>query len=152
MKNEKKKRKVRQKDEPKHKVVKDDDDFATIERLAHEMSDMFEEEKEAEELVKKSRGDEAPEKEEGMSRDINADAEAVKEEARIIREELKAEKELLNKEKEMKAKLDEELLKLKTAQEVEVQKEFLGGTQTRGGRRKRRSMSTRKIRRRMHEK
>jgi len=100
--------------------VKDDDDFATIERLAHEMSDMFEEEKEAEELVKKSRGDEAPEKEEGMSRDINADAEAIKEEARIIREELKAEKELLNKEKEMKAKLDEELLKLKTAQEVEV--------------------------------
>jgi hypothetical protein len=98
----------------------DDDDFATIERLAHEMSDMFEEEKEAEELVKKSRGDEAPEKEEGMSRDINADAEAIKEEARIIREELKAEKELLNKEKEMKAKLDEELLKLKTAQEVEV--------------------------------
>jgi len=98
----------------------DDDDFATVERLAHEMSDMFEEEKEAEELVKKSRGDEAPEKEEGMSRDINADAEAIKEEARIIREELKAEKELLNKEKEMKAKLDEELLKLKTAQEVEV--------------------------------
>ena len=97
-----------------------DNDLATIERLAHEMSDMFEEEKEVEELVKKSRGDEAPEKEEGMSRDINADAEAIKEEARIIREELKAEKELLNKEREMKAKFDEELLKLKTAQEVEV--------------------------------
>ena len=29
-----------------------DDDSSTIERLAHEMTDMFEEEKEAEELVK----------------------------------------------------------------------------------------------------
>ena len=97
-----------------------DDDSSTIERLAHEMTDMFEEEKEAEELVRKYRSDEAPEKEEGMSRDINADAEAIKEEARIIREELRAEKELLNKEQEMKVKLDEELLKLKTAQDVEV--------------------------------
>ena len=46
------------------------------------------------------------------ARDINADAEAIKEEARIIRR--NSEKELLNKEGEMKAKFDEELLKLKT--------------------------------------
>ena len=97
----------------------DDDEMKEIERLAAEMKIMFEEEKEAEELAKHVRYE--PRKEEGMSRDINADSEAVREEARIYREELEAEERLLRREKEMKAKLDDELLKLKSGHQNKVE-------------------------------
>ena len=50
-----------------------------------------------------------------------ADSEAVREEARIYREELEAEERLLRREKEMKAKLDDELLKLKSGHQNKVE-------------------------------